>query len=279
MSSRKNILSRYLLICAPAAIAVFTVLHFASEIDPEKSNAPGSGETDLAVVRPSSFEHPAFVPERAPAAVISNSAEALVSEPCHPLEVVGRGPASVSLSDPEWDWVLDQFHASKTRLLSWFTNHRGSFSEPLAAKMEEQLRNLRIARPSPSSEPDLAWRGIGVFEPGETEGLIKIGAGFLSLLKQNPERGKFELTRLVAQVWAPCELRKIKSQAGDPWQSALECLGVKESQACASGRNSEGGWAISTAIAYQVSAPGCIVPAFEQSSPASCFDSARVAVQ
>jgi hypothetical protein len=73
-----------------------------------------------------------------------------------------------------------------------------------------------------------------------------------------PQRSRFEIARLVAQSWAPCELERIG--ATQPWGALLQCLNV-DSGSCGVGSYSESGWAVSTAVAAFVAPPGCEVPA------------------
>jgi hypothetical protein len=81
------------------------------------------------------------------------------------------------------------------------------------------------------------------------------------------------MTRLVSQVWSPCELKAV--HGGEPWTGIQACLGVSDSNACEPGSYSEGAWAVSTALAYGLDRPDCKLAAFEETSGASCLSMIR----
>jgi hypothetical protein len=100
--------------------------------------------------------------------------------------------------------------------------------------------------------------------------MIRVGGGFLQLVKKDPKRAKFELARLISQTWSPCELKKMK--LGNIWKSTLDCLNLKELDfGCSEGSYSESGWAVSTAVALTVANPGCSIPAFNGADIAKCL--------
>ncbi|MCM2324576.1 MAG: hypothetical protein NDJ90_15055, partial [Oligoflexia bacterium] len=93
--------------------------------------------------------------------------------------------------------------------------------------------------------------------------------------KKQPARGKFELARLVAQTWSPCELQKL--QAAQAWDPVLECLEVRESGACNVGTYSEAGWAVSSVVAATIAPPGCTLPALTRTDVVACLKKAPFA--
>lgn len=190
---------------------------------------------------------------------------------CGQLEYRGDGPTSTKVTKGEWITVMDQFHAAKHDLLAWLEKRRHDLPEATALAMERQIRTLKIQRPPVSDEPDLAWRGIGVHtQNAEGEPIVKLGGGFVRLATKHPARARFEMARLVAQGWAPCELQRV-SNTDATWSPLLKCLGVTELQSCGQGTYSEGGWAVSTTLAAAVSPPGCQIPAFKSPDGAKCL--------
>ncbi len=188
---------------------------------------------------------------------------------CSNLEFRGDGPDGTKVTKEEWARVMTVFHGAKGELLGWLRRYKKELPDKTAYIMEAQVRNLKIQRPPALEEPDLTWRGIGVWGKDQRgEPILRLGSGFVKLVMRNPQRGKFEMTRLVAQSWAPCELQRM--DAGAPWELLLTCMGVSEAQSCGTGTYSESGWAVSSVLASLVSNPGCTLPAFTQGSVAAC---------
>src|SRR5207302_109642 len=93
--------------------------------------------------------------------------------------------------------------------LSWLEKHRGQFPKEVAELMESDARELRLQRPPTPDYPDLAFRGIGIWtRPSGERPIIKLGSGFAKLVDHHPVRARFELARLIAQTWSPCELQR-----------------------------------------------------------------------
>jgi hypothetical protein len=212
----------------------------------------------------------------APAAATPATATAAKTEPaavsgaCEQVELRGDGPEITKVSKEDWAAVMKTFHAVKADLLGWLAKRRRELPERTAAVMEKQVSTLRIQRPPVAEEPDLAWRGIAVWTLDSAgEPMIRVGGGFVKLVVQQPARARFELARLVAQAWTPCELARV--DAGAPWEPLLKCMGVNEQHACATGSYSEGGWAVSTVMARVVADPGCNIPVFADPSYAGCL--------
>ena len=188
-------------------------------------------------------------------------------ESCGSIEYRGDGMKGTRISDAEWAKVMSQFHDVKAGVLSWFDRHHKGFAEKSIQLMQEQLHSVKLDKPPIADEPDLSWRGVGVFTystSGAPE--IHIGDGFVKLALKQPARSKFEFARLLLQSVAPCEM--IKLGADPSWDPLLKCLGINEAQACSAGTYSEAGWAISSGLASVISPPGCSIPAFKGSAVA-----------
>jgi hypothetical protein len=186
---------------------------------------------------------------------------------CGSIEYRGDGMKGTHITDVEWTKVVSQFHDVKAGVLTWFDRHHKGFAEKSIQLMEEQLRSVKLDKPPIADEPDLSWRGTGVFTystAGAPE--IRIGGGFVKLALKQPARSKFEFARLLLQSVAPCEM--IKLGADPSWDPLLKCLGINETQACAAGTYSEAGWAVSSGLASVISPPGCSIPAFKGESVA-----------
>jgi hypothetical protein len=203
-------------------------------------------------------------------------------EACSPIEYRGNTPQAGRISTDQWDKVMSQFHYAKRDILTWLDRHRGDFPKEISDHMEGDVKELRLQRPPTPDYPDLAVRGMGIWtRPSGERPIIKVGGGFAKLAEHHPERARFELTRLIAQTWSPCELRRSpvagKFPAEGPWHKLMTCLGVQEdlTTACAPGGFSEGGWAVSTAIAAVAAPAGCTIPAFAAPMGDRCLDDLR----
>jgi hypothetical protein len=161
---------------------------------------------------------------------------------------------------------------AKEDLIAWVERHRIKFPTSTYETLMGQIRSLRLGEPSVAEDPDLAVRGIGVWTRDSKGPVVRLGPGFLILMKKDPERARFELIRLAAQGWAPCELTRLG--APGPWSAYLRCMGIQESEkGCGIGDYSEAGWAVSSAVASVLVKPGrlgCTLPAFSDSSHAEC---------
>lgn len=190
---------------------------------------------------------------------------------CGTLEYPGEGFQHTHISSVEWNHVVEQFRQGKKLLGTWLKEARSSLPDKTYVFMTDQLEAVKLTRPPSVEEPDLSWRGIGVFTRDEKNSPeIRLSGGFIKWAQKNPKRTLFEFTRLIAQSWAPCELQR--ADARNPWEALLKCLSVSEEQACAGGSYSEGGWAVSTSLAFVLSHPGCQVPAFQSSASQKCLE-------
>ncbi|HUP55958.1 MAG TPA: hypothetical protein VM598_00795 [Bdellovibrionota bacterium] len=210
-----------------------------------------------------------------------NAARIVSRGVCQSVEYRGSGPQAGRITTEQWKKVMTQFHGAKRDLLGWLEAHRADFPKEVAAHMEDDVRELRLQRPPTPDFPDMAFRGIGLWtRPAGERPIIKLGGGFAKLVEKHPTRAKFELSRLIAQTWAPCELKRspvAKQLPSDgPWAKLMSCLSVQEDQSsCAPGGFSEAGWAVSSAVAAVASAPGCTVPAFSTGVGAGCLKEMR----
>jgi len=189
---------------------------------------------------------------------------------CQSIEYRGDGPRSARVTDLEWAVVTVLVDAAKDELLGWLEEHQSGFPDKTVVRMRLQLQNLAVERPPPQEEPDLAWRGIGVWTTdAQGRPAIRMGSGLVKLAAKDPRRAKFEITRLAAQSWAPCELQRAGADAA--WAPLLRCLKVEEEGACGAESYSEPGWAVSSALAVILAGPGCTLPAFEDTASQNCL--------
>ena len=223
------------------------------------------------VVSKMAFEKALKVEEK-----ITDAAHSIGGAPgdvCTTAEFAGTGPASSQVSTKNWVKIMVQYHGLKGKILGWLEEDHAKYPKKYTAEsfawMQSQIKELRVQRPVSSDEPDLSWRGIGAVSYDSGGVILRIGGSFPALMTLNPPRARFELARLIAQAWSPCEFEKAKQTS--PWADALKCLGVDSAAKCDSSL-SEAGWAVSSAVAKTVANPGCRVPAFTDDSVA-CLDS------
>lgn len=189
---------------------------------------------------------------------------------CQSIEYAGSGKDLSAAEPGRWSTLNSLFVDARDHLLSWLEQNRAHFNEKTFASMREQVASVRLEKESLAAEADLGWRGIGVWMR-DAQGAVslKVGSGFTTLAQKDSARAKFELVRLLAQLWAPCELERQKIQM--PWTAFLNCMDFPPSAlGCGPGGYSEAGWAVSSAVAIQVSPPGCRIPAFTEPGHAAC---------
>jgi hypothetical protein len=217
-------------------------------------------------------EKPAMVEkEGAPTVASAPKEESKDSGSCGSVEIRGDGPTLTKVTPEEWAIVMTQFHGVKKELLTWLNKNKAKFPPKTFELMAKQIESVKMQRPPAPEDPDLAFRGVAVLgKDYEGNPMVRMGNGFMKLLVRNPERGKFELARVAAQSWAPCEVAA--KEGGTPWAPLLKCLGVEEPNACGAGSYSEAGWAVSTVLAYKVANPGCAIPALTDASAAACVN-------
>ena len=183
--------------------------------------------------------------------------------PCKYLEYAAHGVPSEKVVEGEWREMIDTFHDAKTGLLDWLKERKIYMDEKTFNFMEARVRNARLLRPPYTDQPDLNWRGIGTLGKGpDGDPLVRIGSGFMTLFRKQPEQVRLELSRLLAQGWAPCEM--VGAGIESPWHPLLKCLELDDSRACAVPGLDEAGWAVSTIVATTVSQLSCKLPALDQ---------------
>lgn len=185
---------------------------------------------------------------------------------CTAVEYPGRGPASRGWSDSEWKKIGEFFQGTKTQLEGWIGKESAAFTERARTIMKQQLTALKIERPA-SDEPDLAWRGIVIWNYDSSGNpVIRVGAGFRDLMTNHPQRARFEMARAMVHGWSPCEMVRLNTP--QPWVKTLTCLGVDPNVKCGPGSYSDAAWAVSTTVAAAVANPGCQIPAFKNGKEA-----------
>lgn len=198
---------------------------------------------------------------------------------CGSAEYFGAGPEQTQLDPVFWSQFMGEYHAAKSNLIQWISANRSYFSDAFIKEMEEEVRGTRVMRPQNQIEPDLTWRGVaawtrpraGAVENGGRPALIHVGSGFLQLFQKNRARARFEIARLLAQSWSPCELAHSKDSK--VFKEFYSCMGLTETQIeCKPGVVSEATWALSTAVALLVSQPGCQIQAFSDERSAACLN-------
>jgi hypothetical protein len=184
---------------------------------------------------------------------------------CGSFEYFGAGLKHPAPTAADWDALKKSYWGIKADLEKFLVKHQLEIPQETWKQMRSSLKDLTIHKPSIELEADLAWRGIPVLtRDGEGKPMVRLGAGFMKLFREKPQRAKFELARVMAQVWSPCEL---SSHHADPvWTGLLKCMKLEGAEGCGQGQYSEAGWAVSTAVAQQVAAPGCTIPAFADAS-------------
>jgi hypothetical protein len=196
---------------------------------------------------------------------------------CSAIEYAGSGTDSLRVNSSVWSRFMADYHRTKDDLVDWLHRNAESFPKAQLARMELEIRETRVMRPQAQVEPDLAWRGIaawtrphaGTIVENERPALIHVSDGFLKLYQKDRRRARFELTRVLAQAWAPCEMGAGRFAA---WDGLMQCLGVSaEQMGCTAGTVSEGAWAASTAVAALVSPPSCEIPAFQGEKYRACL--------
>lgn len=207
-----------------------------------------------------------------PVAPVVMVPEVVVDRYCRISEYPGVG-SHVATRSEDWERILTQYADVKRELLKWLDFHRSEFAEKTRSFMERQILSVKLKRHPVESDPDLGWRGIGVFSYDGQAPIIRLGSGFSELSETQPSRAKFELARLVIQSVLPCEITRLvgAAEGAEAWAALLSCLQIRESLGCEEGTYSESGWAISSTLAAVVASPGCTLPVFKNSELAKCL--------
>jgi hypothetical protein len=212
---------------------------------------------------------------RVPAAVSDENAVSRIhgegegTNVCSSVEPAGLGKESALMPNQAWTRVQELFFDARQALLAWLSDHRSKLPPQTFEFMQARIRASKLQR-APAGDPDLAWRGIVIATTDALgDPVVKLGSGFFTLVFKDTKRARFELTRVLAHAWAPCELTARK--LAQPWDAYLRCMGFHaEGLGCGAGEYSEAGWAVSSAIASTVASPGCELPAFNDSVHQDC---------
>ncbi len=191
---------------------------------------------------------------------------------CQSFELRGEGVTKNQVTPEEWGRTVKAFHHSKEILSSWLKDHAENLSKEARATMEKRVSELKIVQPVHASveEPDLSWRGIGVWvRDDQGAPMLLMGGGFLKLMELDSKRASFEMTRLVAQSWSPCELAHSGVQA--VWSPLLKCLGEVEEKNCSAENSSENTWGVSSSLAAYLDEPKCQLPVFTDEKRKACL--------
>jgi hypothetical protein len=183
---------------------------------------------------------------------------------CTSVEEFGTAPEQVAVTPEMWEKAMAVFHEAKARVVTWVSDQGAHLTREQKLRAIKSVEEVRLQRPPQAEQPDLSWRGIGVYTiimdaAKLPQGVIRLGGGFVRLVQRDVGRARFELTRLVLQAVTPCELERVLGGERTAfWKPVQSCLNVEtHSQECTLGGFSESTWALSSAVAAQVSPPGC----------------------
>lgn len=188
---------------------------------------------------------------------------------CQTVEYVGSGPKHKDPSTEIMSGTVAMFRQVKQDLMSWLKTRESRIPEATAKEMRKTMESLSLVTPPHETGMDLNWRGIGIWEKDSDGPVIRIGGGFYELFQRDQKRAKFELTRLAAQTWAPCELAGQKIDS--PWAALMSCLGYEGTMGCGKNEISDAGWALSSAVAAVLAPIECDLPAFAEDRMAACL--------
>lgn len=183
---------------------------------------------------------------------------------CTSVEEFGAAPDQVSVTPEMWEKTMAVFHEAKSRVVNWVSSQGTPLTREQKLRAVKAVEEVRLQRPPQAEQPDLSWRGIGVYtiimdSAKLPQGVIRLGGGFVRLVQRDVGRAQFELTRLILQAVTPCELERVLGGERTAfWKPVQSCLNVEtHAQECTLGGFSESTWALSSAVAAQVSPPGC----------------------
>lgn len=167
--------------------------------------------------------------------------------------------------------IIQMFEDSQARLLLWLKRNENQFSHSDQMRMKKRVEEARLNWASQEHLPDLMWREIVIWNESHSEDQVEVTVSprFEKLIRLQPRRAQFEMTRALAQSWAPCQMHP--DQPVTIWTEYLNCMGMIDSGSCHFTSYSEAGWAISSALASVVAGPGCVLPAFTTGMRLSCL--------
>ncbi len=167
----------------------------------------------------------------------------------------------------------------KKQILGWFEKIPTFFDRSAFLAIESRIAEARVtwgstAQESEDGNADLEFSSSGVLVEDPVLGeFIRLGDRFASLLHENPARAHLELTRLVMLTVSPCVLSREGYHRA--WDRLLVCLlGKPTSEVCSKGSEADAAWAVSTAVAIELSGATCLLPAQERDRAARCLGSA-----
>jgi hypothetical protein len=199
---------------------------------------------------------------------------------CLPYERAGRGGKEAIPTEAEWKSFMKIYHESKRAMLGWL-NQQTQISAETRLMIRRKIEEVRAERPPTATDPLLSYRGVlspirilhG--DPLRPVDFLQVGDGFLELVRLDPVRAKFEVTRSLAQLVSPCAMTQAGwlTEADQLWSRALQCgrvgfLGCEDPLA-----NQNTTWVASTLLARTLVDPGCHVKALE--SVRACLSSNR----
>jgi len=189
---------------------------------------------------------------------------------CEPFEYPGISAKGWELNQKDWNQVVTLFNDAKGALAKWAQQHAKDLGNQATVRlMQQRVQSARLYAPGHAiNDPDLSWRGIGIWSNQGDHVGIHLGVGFIQLAVNEAQAARFELTRLLAQSWSPCELSRLTLVS--PWGKLLACLKVKDQNHCEAGTNAESGWAVSTVLAHKVSPRKCRIRAFTRTVEKAC---------
>jgi hypothetical protein len=187
---------------------------------------------------------------------------------CVPIEYRATLVDNITMERQDWEQILHMVDSVKKELMAWITNNEKTLKTDTAQLLKERFWRLHILKASASHHPDLNWRGVGVLDGTTTsDPTLWLGGGLLDLVKKNPQRARFELARILAQLISPCQAPALETY----WDDYLKCAEPTIERSCAYAGISETGWATSTALAAVVSPPDCALPAFRDGKALKCL--------
>ncbi|MBI4925673.1 MAG: hypothetical protein HY843_07095 [Bdellovibrio sp.] len=196
---------------------------------------------------------------------LAKTAQSRLETPQEPIacsykEYKGSAPAKINISAKNWQNIMSLYHKTKSDLLSWLKKYEKTLPRVTYLVLQKQIKNTRIQRPPAQDEPDLSWRGIGVWSLGDHgEPLIRVGGGFVTLAEKSQDSARFELARLVAQSLLQPNMQYI-------WDDLLSCFNIKSKDYSA-----EATWAVASTIAALAVPARCVLPVFLDPLYSSCL--------
>lgn len=167
----------------------------------------------------------------------------------------------------------------KKQILRWFEKVPTFFDRSAFLAMESRVAEARVVWGSTTQEAedgnaDLEFSSGGALIEDPVQGdFVRLGDRFGVMLEENPARAHLELTRLTMLMISPCVLKR--EGYNRAWDRLLVCLlGKTTAELCTKGSEAEAAWAVSTAVAVDLSGASCLLPAQERERAAQCLGKA-----